>query len=75
MYIYIYIYIYILDYVLTPVHIYVYMYIYIYMYMSVLEINGALGARCAHFRGRAHVFRMCAPDVRTVFHSLIIVIY
>ena len=39
------------------------------------EINGALCARRAHFRGQAHVFRTCAPDVRTFFQSTIIVIY
>ena len=31
------------------------------------EINGALGSGPAHFRGRAHVFLTCAPDVRTFF--------
>ena len=43
--------------------------------LSVFEIKGALGARRAHFRGRAHVFRTCAPDVCTFIHSIIIVIY
>ena len=42
---------------------------------SVFEINGALGAQRAHFRGRAHVFRTCAPDVRTFIHPIIIAIY
>ena len=42
---------------------------------AVFEINGAHGARRAHFRSRAHVFRTCAPDGRTCFHSIIIVIY
>ena len=42
---------------------------------SVSEIKGALGARRAHFRGRAHVFRTCAPDVRRFFHSILIAIY
>ena len=42
--------------------------------ISVSEIKGALGARRAHFRGRAHVFRTCAPDVHTFFHSIIIAI-
>ena len=43
----------------------------------VLEIKDALGARRAHFRGRAHVFefRMCVPDVRTFFHSILIATY
>ena len=33
---------------------------------AVFEINGALGARRAHFRGRAF-FRTYVPDVRTIF--------
>ena len=41
----------------------------------VFEINGALSTRRAHFDGRAHVFRTCAPDVCTFFHSIIIAIY
>ena len=41
--------------------------------LTVFEINGAVGARRAHFRGRAHVFRTCAPDVRTFSHSIIII--
>ena len=45
------------------------------LYESVFEINGALGARRAHFRGRAHVFQTCAPDVCTFIHSVIIAIY
>ena len=45
------------------------------MYEAVFEINGAHGARRAHFRGRAHVFRTCAPDVCTFFHSILIAIY
>ena len=44
------------------------------VYTTVFEIKGALGARRAHFRGRAHVFRTCAPDVHTFLHSIIIVI-
>ena len=43
--------------------------------IAVFEINSALGARRAHFHGRAHVFRTCAPDVRTFIHSIIIAIY
>ena len=45
------------------------------VWLTVFEINGALGARRAHFRGRAHVFRRCAPDVRTFFHPIVISIY
>ena len=47
----------------------------IYSTKTVFEINGAHGARRAHFRGRAHVFRTCAPDVCTFFHSILIAIY
>ena len=32
---------------------------------AVFEIKGASGARGAHFRRRAHNFRLCAPVVRT----------
>ena len=42
---------------------------------TVFEINSALGARRAHFRGWAHDFRTCAPDVRTFAHPIIIAIY
>ena len=42
---------------------------------TVFEINGALGAWRAHFRGRAHVFHTCAPDVRAFFHPIVIAIY
>ena len=42
---------------------------------AVFEINGALGARRAHFDSRAHVFQTCAPDVCTFFHLIIIAIY
>ena len=39
------------------------------------KINGALGARRAQFRRRAHDFRHCAPDVCTFFKPAIIQIY
>ena len=42
---------------------------------AVFEIKGALAARRAHFRRRAHVFQTCAPDVRTFCHSIPIAIY
>ena len=44
------------------------------IYISVFEINGALGARRAQFRRRAHDFRHCAPDVCTFFQPFIILI-
>ena len=68
-----YIYIYVCIYILYIYIIYI-LYIYIYIY-TVFEIKGAHGAWRAHFHGRAHVFRMCAPDGRTFFHSILIAIY
>ena len=37
------------------------------IWVPVFEINGALGARRAQFRRRAHDFQQCAPDVCTFF--------
>ena len=42
---------------------------------SVSEIKGAPCTRCAHFHGRVHVFRRCAPGVCTFFELFIIAIY
>ena len=35
--------------------------------VSVSEIKGAPCTRCAHFHGRVHDFRRCAPGVCTFF--------
>ena len=37
------------------------------LYITVSEIKGAPCAWCAHFHGRAHDFRRCAPGVCTFF--------
>ena len=34
------------------------------------EIKGAPCTRCAHFHGRVHVFRRCAPGVCTFFSAI-----
>ena len=42
---------------------------------TVSEIKGAPCARCAHFHGRVHGFRRCAPGVCTLFEPFIIATY
>ena len=42
---------------------------------TVSEIKGAPCTRCAHFHGRVHDFRRCAPGVCTFFEPFIIAIY
>ena len=63
-YIYIYVYVYIYMYIYICIYIYVYIFIYVYIY-SVSEIKGAPCTRRAHFHGRVHGFRRCAPGVCT----------
>ena len=43
--------------------------------LSVSEIKGAPCTRRAHFHGRVHDFRKCAPGVCTFFEPFIIAIY
>ena len=43
--------------------------------MTVSEIKGAPCTRRAHFHGRVHDFRRCAPGVCTFFEPFIIAIY
>ena len=43
--------------------------------LSVSEIKGAPCARCAHFHGRVHDFRRCAPFVCTFFEPINIATY
>ena len=43
--------------------------------ISVSEIKGAPCTRRAHFHGRVHDFRRCAPGVCTFFEPFIIAIY
>ena len=38
---------------------------------TVSEIKGAPCTRCAHFHGRVHDFRRCAPGVCTFFEPVI----
>ena len=48
-------------------------YIYIYIYICiVLENNSALGARCAQFNRRVHIFRHVSPMCALFFHPIII---
>ena len=37
--------------------------------LAVYEIKGALSAWRTNFPGRAHIFRTCAPNGCTIFHS------
>ena len=41
----------------------------------VFETDGALGARCTHFRRCAHIFSTCVPGVHTIFHPIIIALH
>ena len=44
-------------------------------HLAVSEIKGAHCTRRAHFRGRLHDFRKCAPGVCTFLEPFIIAIY